>query len=245
MNWYKPASVSDLPDGPLPNFSFSGLKTFESCPWKRFLEKVKGFRQEAGPAATRGSEYHDLIEQYIRGNIDKLPKMKEIPHEYITRLRQDFEMGSIQLEEKWCVDKNWNTVDLGSHWGLFIIDCYIKEGFTSGCIIDWKTGKSRYNEMKHAEQLMFYAVAAFARYPYLEYVKVCCCYIDEGHISLERGYSRETMDAMRKQITKRALIMTTATTFEPHPSKQNCKWCSLKTDIDEETGRPICEWGVL
>ena len=245
MNWYKPATTADLPDGPLPNFSFSGLKAFETCPFRRFLEKVGGHRQESGPAATRGSEYHDLIEKFIKGEITDLPKMKEIPEEYIRRLADRYKDGHIHLEENWCVDKEWNTVDFGKHWGLFIIDCFEFEGETSAIITDWKTGRSRFNEMKHAEQLMFYAVAAFARYPKLEYIKVCCAYIDEGHIGVERGYSRETMDLMRDQITKRALVMTSAIVFNPHPNKQNCKWCDLKTTIDEETGRPLCEWGVL
>ena len=245
MNWYKKADMTTVEDGPLKAWSFSGLKSFEECPLRRYLEKVGGHRQESGPAATRGSEYHDLIEKYIKGEIDALPKMKDEIKAYIEVLRKDYDGGQIHLEENWCVDKQWNTVEFGNHWGLFIIDCFIMESATSALIVDWKTGRSRNNEMKHAEQLMFYAISAFARYPELEYVSVCCGYIDENFIGLERGYSRETMDLMREQVTKRALIMTTATVFDPHPSKQGCKWCALKTTIDEETGEPICPWGVL
>ncbi len=241
--WYKPVEpVTTL--GPLKTWSFSGLKSFEECALRRYLEKVKGHRQDSGPAANRGSQYHDQIEKYIKHEIETLPKMGDVPKKYIQKARDTYHNGLITVEQNWYINMDWATTTKDDFWAVFIIDYFKRESETSATITDWKTGKSRNNEMKHAEQLMLYAISALARFPELEYIHVGACYIDENCIKLERGYSREQLEPMKQQFTKRAMAMTTCTNFIPYPSKFNCKWCALKTTADEE-GKPVCEWGIL
>ena len=250
MNWYKPVEPTDTL-GPLKTWSFSGLKEYEQCPFKRFLNKVGGHRGPQSPAASRGNEYHDAIEKYIDGRQDSLPKIHASSRPFIDALRNRFANGSIILEQNWYIDHEWNTIDEADvesgadFWAIFIIDCFEFESKTSARVTDWKTGKSRNNEMKHAEQLMLYAIAAFERYPDLEYIHVQCGYVDEGHISLQRGYTREQLKPIKEQFTKRAQIMTRAIMFPAKPSKYNCMWCDYKTLLDEETNRPLCEYGEL
>lgn len=243
MSWYTKLDPKTEALGPLKTFSFSGLKTYEECPYRRFLQKVKGFREASGPAAERGSQIHDHIEKFIRGELDTLPKIKEKPSEFIKKLRDQFIHGKIHLEENWFIDRDWKTVEKEDQWGVFIIDCYIEESDTSAEIIDWKSGRSFGNEMKHAEQLLFYACSAFARYPKLEYVTVSCCYVDENKFGLKRGFSRKAIRALREQLTKRALIMTTATEFPPVPSKKNCHWCKFKS-MKDDNDEYLCPWGI-
>jgi|14BtaG_2_1085337.scaffolds.fasta_scaffold39650_2 hypothetical protein len=244
MNWYKPIEVkTEL--GELATWSFSGLKAFEECPLRRYLEKVKGHRQESGPAANRGTAYHDQIEQFIKGEIADLPKMGDIPKAYIEKARETYPNGLITVEQNWYIDMDWNISDKDNFWGVFIIDYFKRESETSAIITDWKTGKSRNNEMKHAEQLLLYAISAAARFPELEYIHVGACYIDENCLKLERGYTKEQLEPMKQQFTKRAMNMTTCTNFIPQPNKFNCKYCALKSTINEDTGQPVCEWGVL
>lgn len=250
MNWYKPVEKPKI-EPPLKTWSFSGLKEYEQCPFKRYLNKVGGHRGPQSPAANRGNEYHDAIEKYIDGRSGSLPKIHEASRPFIDALRDRFAEGSIILEQNWYIDREWNTVDESNvissndFWAIFIIDCFEFESKTSACITDWKTGKSKNNEMKHAEQLMLYSIAAFERFPDLEYIKVQCAYVDEGHISLQRGFNRKQVQLFKNQFAKRATIMTTATEFLPKPSKFNCKWCDYKTMIDEKTNRALCEYGEI
>ena len=244
MNWYKKVEPSDRL-GPLKTWSFSGLKEFEVCAFKRFLNKVGGHRGEQHPAAVRGNEYHDSIERYIDGRQDTLPKIHEASKPFIDALRDRYANGTITLEQNWYVDINWDTCTKADDWwAVFIIDCFERESETSANITDWKTGKSRNNEMKHAEQLMLYAICAFERFPELEYINVQCAYVDEGHISLKRGYTKAQLAPIKGQFDKRAIAMTTCKAFLPNPSKYNCKWCDYKTMVDND-GNPLCMHGEI
>lgn len=242
MSWMKPLTIDNTALGPLSTWSFSGLKTYEQCPFRRYMEKAQGFRGKSGPAATRGSELHDNIEKYIRGEVEECMVTKEIPLQIINEAKENWATGSVHVEENWYIDMEWNTVTRDKAWGLFIIDYYRQESPDYAIITDWKSGKAFGNELKHAEQLLFYAAGAFARFPDLEYVDVNACYLDQNKKGLEKGYTRETVETLRPQIHKRALLMTTAKNFPPAPSKYNCKWCHLK-DTTGEDGRPLCEWG--
>lgn len=244
MSWMVKVDNTTKELGPLKNWSFSGLKTYEQCPFRRSLQKIGGHKEPSGPAAERGSKIHDGIEKFIKGEIDSLPKLKPLVTKFITAQRTAYINGKIHLEENWCIDKEWNTVDFADRWGIFIIDYYIIESLTSAKIIDWKSGKSFGNEMKHAEQLLFYTCSAFARYPKLEYVTVAACYVDEDKFGLERGFTRAQIKPLRDMLTKRALIMTTAQNFPPSPSKSNCKWCKFK-EMKDANDKYLCEWGVL
>ena len=46
--------------GLVPAWSYSGLKVFETCPYRTYIAKVKKVYEEAGPAAERGSRIHQL-----------------------------------------------------------------------------------------------------------------------------------------------------------------------------------------
>ena len=244
MSWYTPIKKDASTLGPLKTWSFSGLKEFEQCAFKRFTNKVRGFRSEAGEAATRGSHYHECIEKYILGDMNTLPKMKDAPRQFIETLREAYDDGNIVLEEPWFINMDWKKCTKEEMWAVFIIDCMIWESETSAHAIDWKTGRSRNNEMKHGEQLMFYAACAFSRYPKLEYLTVSAWYIDEGFEGCIKSFTREQIERVKPSITARAMTMTTATDFPPNPSQYNCKWCDYKT-MKDENGKPLCEWGVI
>ena len=52
--------------GLVPAWSYSGLKVFETCPYRTYISKVKKVYEEAGPAAERGSRIHQLAEDYVQ-----------------------------------------------------------------------------------------------------------------------------------------------------------------------------------
>ena len=54
-------------------WSYSGLKVYETCPYRTYISKVKKVWEESGPAAERGTRIHGLAEDYVQAKIVELP----------------------------------------------------------------------------------------------------------------------------------------------------------------------------
>jgi CRISPR/Cas system-associated exonuclease Cas4 (RecB family) len=237
--------LKTAPLGPLKTWSFSALSTFEQCPYRSYLTRVEGAKEPSGTAADRGTKLHGYIEDYIQGKEPELHN--EIKHfvPLIDDLRAKHEEGTVEVEGNWAFDRNWNQTDWSSPdtWGRVKLDAIEFEGETSAVIIDWKSGKKFGNEVKHATQLVVYAIATFERFPDLEYLTGMMAYIDKNE-ELKGSYTRELAMQLKPKIEQRALAMTTAIEFPPKPSQQNCRWCHLKKPLEgEEEAR--CKWGVV
>ena len=72
--------------GLVPAWSYSTLKTFEECPYRTYISKVRKIREPSGPAAERGSKIHQeagLIDknQSSNSNIPFIPNFEELIYE--------------------------------------------------------------------------------------------------------------------------------------------------------------------
>lgn len=238
-------ALYDLPLGPLKAWSFSGLMTYEGCPYRRYLNQVEKAREPSGPAADRGSQHHEFIEDYIQGKTDELPKDIKNFRDEIEGLREEYIQGRVEVEGDWGFTRDWKITEWEADdvWARIKLDVIHHETPTSARIIDWKTGRKFGNEVKHATQLLVYAIGTFERYPKMEYVSGEMIYLDKKD-KLTGNFTREQVELLKPKIEQRALIMTTATDFPPKPSQANCRWCRLKEPLEgEETAR--CDWGVL
>ena len=59
--------------GLIPAWSYSALKTYETCAYRSYISKVKRIQEDFGPAAARGTDIHQQAEDYVRGDLKKLP----------------------------------------------------------------------------------------------------------------------------------------------------------------------------
>lgn len=225
-------------EGLVSAWSFSALKTFEKCPYETYLKSVKRLKEESSEAAERGTRIHDLAEGFVRGDIPDLPPELSKMSDNFDWLREQFLEGKVIMEEKWAYDREWQPCDWSSDiaWNRTKVDAMVFESPTSALIIDHKTGKRFGNELKHAEQLMIYAIVAFLRYPELQHIRVVNWYVDHNE-KLERNYTREAAMMFLQRWTDRATAMTSCTDFPPKPSISNCKWCYYK-----QSG--ACEWAA-
>ena len=218
---------TDLILGPVPSWSFSSLSKYEQCPRSVAFSRIDKIYEPTSPAAARGTEIHDIAERYVRGEI---PTDIPVPLNKFTRgfeaLREAYTEGKVTCEENWKFDTHWSVLDPDekAYWAMFKLDCFYTEGDGSALIIDYKTGKKFGNELKHGEQGLDYAIAAFMRYPELDFVKIEFWYVDKGE-KLIREYTRQQALAFRPQLHKRAVIMTTATEFPATPSANACRFC--------------------
>lgn len=231
-----------VPDllGPVSAWSYSALKVFEECPYRTYISRVKRIQEPSSPAADRGTQIHNEAEDYVKGEKDALPANLEKFREDFERLEEMYRQGLVELEGEWAFDLEWKRTGWMSQdcWARIKLDAFIKQTETSAVVIDYKTGKKFGNEIPHSQQCLLYAIAAFMREPELEFVQTELWYLDHGEKTV-KGYSREEAMVFMPGFHQRAVTMTTATEFEPQPSKQNCRWCSFGKGEE-----PPCQWGI-
>jgi len=223
-------------------WSFSGLQVYESCPYRAYLRYIQREPEpEAKPDApnVRGSRIHDEAECFVRGTGPLTAGLKKFKEQF-EELKTLFNSGIVELEENWGIDNEWNPCSWDDQqlWGRIKLDAFVRVDQASCRVIDYKTGKSWGNEVKHTQQGIVYGITALMRYPEIDAVQVEFWYTDEGKCK-PRVYSREQLMKQLPKLNARAVAMTSATEFPFKANKYNCKWCPYRPG---NTG--VCEWGV-
>lgn len=226
--------------GDVRAWSYSALKVYEECPYRTYISRVKGVKEPSGPAAERGTQIHQLAEDYVNGSITSLPKELAKFENQFEELASLFKEGKAELEGEWGFDLDWSPVGWMEKetWARVKLDAMVFEDKTSARVIDYKTGKKWGNELVHSQQGLLYAIAAFFKYPDLEYAQTEFWYLDKGETT-KKPYTRKDAMVFAPGFHRRAIKMTTETEFNPTPSTNSCKWCSFRKG-DE----PECRWGV-
>ena len=225
----------------IKRWSFSRDRIVRECQFRAKLAYVDQVPEPERPPLPGGKEYpndrgsrvHDEAELFVRGDLDIMPK--ELHHfdaefEYLHEL---FVLGQdMEMEQMWCFDKAWKVVpeDSKKVWVRIKLDLMIWMDRHRAVIVDYKTGKKEYNEIKHAEQLQLYQLAAFLRYPDLQEVTVEDWYLDVNEMT-SITYRRDQGLRYLKHWNQRGLDITTAKIFPARPSTWSCRFCPYKTGV--------------
>lgn len=238
----KELTKATTPAGQVTSWSFSALvEGYEKCAHRTFLTRVKKFKESEekdNTAADRGTAIHDLAEKYIKGEIAELPSELQKCRALFEKLQESFNGAAMYVEEDWGFTDKWAVTGYYAKdtWLRVKLDAMLMRSETSAVVYDWKTGKKFGNELKHLSQAQLYALAAFSRFPELQFVTVDFRYLDHG-TNLTKTYSREQAEMFRPRWEERAFKMTTDTSFPPSPSKHTCRWCP-----HVDTGN--CTWAI-
>lgn len=238
----------EVPDknglGPLKTWSYSARKVFEDCAYRSYLERVKKYDTASSPAADRGTSIHQQAEDYVSGVLGSMPNtLSKFTGEF-EELRRLYERGQCELEGDWGFTLDWTPTGWTAPdvWARVKLDALVHEDENSARVIDYKTGKHWGNEVPHSQQALLYAIATFLRYPHIEYIMTEMWYLDHEK-TMKKAYSRDQAMVFFPSQYKRAIAMTTATVFDPKPSKDTCRWCSFKEKQGEHDAP--CVWGVM
>ena len=223
--------------GPIKVWAYSVLMDFERCPMAVKLAKIDKIRVDNSDnkALVRGNEIHQIAEDHTTGKTasDEVPpELKKFENDFI-HLREEFAKGNVSVEENWGVLPDWMPCEWSDKnlWGRVKLDAFLRESETSARCIDHKTGRKFGNEMKHSLQGMFYTLAAFYRFPELQFIQTEFWYLDKGE-KLIKEYTRAEIEVLKERLTKRAIALTSCTDFPARPSKASCKWCDFKKSGD-------------
>ncbi len=194
------------------SWSFSSLMDYERCPHTQSFPYRKGEKKNS-EAAQAGIDAHKQCADYIL-------------HGGVSEPFTGFNWKSAvngRVEEKFGFTNKWELTDYKNAWLKVIPDVvtFTPEVIT---IIDFKTGKREYKEIKHSQQMQLYACAMQSIYPSTPLVVAELWYLNHGIVHTS-SYSKSKLDGLRMRITNRALTMLQDEELRPKPNKSNCKFC--------------------
>lgn len=159
-----------------PAWSYSALKTFETCPRKYQAEKVtKEVPFVQGEQAIYGEQLHKAAEEYIRDGTP-IPERFSFIKGYLDQLASY--PGEKFCEMKLGVKKVDGRLEACDYydpevWFRGIADLVIVDG-NRAWVLDYKTGESRYADIR---QLALMAAALFLKYPEIEKIKTMLLFV--------------------------------------------------------------------
>lgn len=211
-------------------WSYSGIKTYDTCPRKYQAEKVtKEVPFKDTTATLYGKEIHTVCEEYIRDD-KEIPEKHSYLRPYLERLKAI--PGEKHCEIKVGVKKEDGRLvacDYGdsSVWFRGICDLAILNG-SKGYIVDYKTSKNaRYADMR---QLYLMAAALFLKFPELEKIKLMLLFVVSKEtvreeVTVERGLD---IFANLHGILEQREASYQNDIWNPKPNGLCKNWCSVQ-----------------
>ena len=222
----------------IKSWSYSKLIDFEQCPLRVKMKHVDRVPEVKAPAAERGTMIHQLAEDYVSGKLKKLPpELAKFSNEFESLLRE-FKAKHVSLEGEWGFNKDWLPTNYKTAWLRMKGDAILFAG-NRAIVIDYKTGQSYGNEIKHGEQIQLYAIAVFIREPQIDTITVELWYLDKDELT-QKTYTRAQALRYIQPFDQRAHALTSATAFPANPNIFSCRWCPYGPAKGNQ-----CSYGVV
>lgn len=205
------------------SWSLSALHLYEQCPLKFKKQRLEGRPQQIkSPALEYGIKVHNLLEQYLLGNIKGIPKELE---KFAKEIRTAKKKGAIP-EQEIVMDKNWKPIKGKDAWKNPKAWLRAKLDITlNDFLVDLKTGK---HYAKYREQAELYAVLLFILNPDYEEVDVEFWYSKTGDVkeySFQRSNLQNSIDMWEYRVNK----LFNEKNWEPKEN-QYCFNCEFKSE---------------
>jgi CRISPR/Cas system-associated exonuclease Cas4 (RecB family) len=213
----------------LPAFSYSSLKTFETCPRKYEAEKVtKKVKFTDNEHTLYGKELHEAAEKFVRDGVELplkftfikplLDPLKNVPGEKFCEIKvglkkEDGRLIACDFFDRECYFRG-------------IADLFILNGAV-GFLVDYKTSKNtRYADSR---QLALMAACLFAKFPDLKKIKAALIFVVPGELikssyTIERKF--DIFGELHETIT-RMKVAHYSGIFNPSPNGLCGKWCGV------------------
>ena len=212
-------------------YSFSKLSTHNQCNRKfkyTYIEKAPKSEKDMTPLL-KGGAVHSILEHYPNKSPHKLAeKYQHIANKFLeTDIAKEIFFGDSVREYDFGLTKDLKPTKYNDKEALFrgSID-YI---FTTDKLnlIDFKTGKAKEQKWQSFDQLMFYAIYFFQKYPNINEINISYVYVEHENyhnsIILERQYLKNYISQLLTLIKN----VETDTEFKKNESKL-CDWCEFK-----------------
>lgn len=229
---------------PAFRWSFSQWESYNQCPQKwNFQSRMKLPRRPPGPAAARGLQIHDSVEQYVKGAplevLSPAVKPKYIP---ILDEFRNHPNGDRYTEKKLAFDSEWYVCAPQSKNAacVAVLDAvrYLKPTAADKGVLhigEWKSGKPKDT---HGDQRKLYAMFGMRAW-LADEVHVTTYYLeDTGPPQRVTLNSAKGFETLKELWSGRISTMQRDEICAPRPGL-HCMWC----DYAKKQGGP-CQFGA-
>ena len=206
-------------------WSFSSLKDYVNCP-KQYQEVkvLKNCTKKMTEQMLYGTEAHKACEDYVN---EGKPLAKNYQR-FQTVLDSLVSIpGTKYAEHRMALSYDKEPCQYGKdYWVRGIVDLLIVDG-ADAYIIDYKTGSSKYPDVK---QLKLMAIMTFAHFPEVKSIKAGLLFIKDDAFIAE-AYTRDDIDKMWKSFDtdlERLKVSYENDVWQADPTPL-CGWCPVKT----------------
>ena len=214
-------------------YSFSRLSTHKHCPRKfkyNYIDKAPKDKTDM-TALLKGGAIHSIIEHYPNETSHKLAaKYQHIVDKFISTTLgekyltvdsiREFDFGLTEkLEPTSYSDKN--ALFRGSVDFICTIDKVLH-------LCDWKSGKYKDPKWQEYDQLMFYGIYFFQRYPTIDTIKISYVYVEHDDLENAIVLERKFLDTYVSQLIELINNVENDVDYSKNPSKL-CDYCDFKT----------------
>lgn len=220
-------------------WSFSQWENYNGCParWK-YKSVLRLPDSPPGPAAFRGLQIHQTVEDYIAKRVDVAHK--DIVPKYYGVFDQfkDHPNGEMHNEYKFTLTNEWivaGPLTSGRAWCTMVLDA-VRVGDdhkgphrtrTSPLVAyigEWKSGKPKDT---HGDQRKLYTLGAMIRWPWVDEVQTTTYYLeDTGPPQRLKVVNTESAkDKLKGLWQQRVDLMQRDAICAPKPG-MHCNWCA-------------------
>lgn len=209
---------------PLP-LSYSSISTFESCPWRWYMEKTKQVQKRVHASALWGTDVHKAIEQALNG--EPLDERYECYNDYISVLLE-YKSKAKQyfIEQKLAVNNCWQQCDYDSDDAYLrgIVDFCIIRPDNVAYLIDHKTGNKR-----ETKQLHLQAALLFANYNFVDKIIAMFYWMKYDDVTVYRFSRQNDYSDLCAYFDTVALSIVNDCAQGNYPKRSSplCRFCSV------------------
>lgn len=199
--------------------SYSGISLYKKCPKQFESAYVNGVRQEAGPAAQRGTKLHEALELFFMG-ATPYPKDDKVLSPW-RRFMEVITLEEPTPEAKLAVFSDWQPASFDDPSAELrgAADLLSRRDDTL-IIRDWKSGR-RYDT--HKDQGEYYVAMAEGADRYVvEFV-----YLDSPIEVDAFTYCAAEREDLRGAIEETIKLVRGDEEYLPTPSEDACRYCPL------------------
>ena len=201
------------------------LSTYEQCPAKYDYKYKEHLPDPPGPAASRGTEMHTLLEILDPSKLEteNFPAWVE-PIAGTLRMLMD---GTEIREEKIYLDASWVPCAKDERALMCVLDLTKTKG-RKATVVDYKSGKPRDD---HKQQLQLYGMAKLIQQPKVNTVFTKNLYLDQPKEKrwMEHEVKRKDLHDLMSSWDSRVFIMQIDDIRAPRPGFY-CQWCPYSRD---------------
>jgi len=212
-------------------YSFSKLNTHSACARKfkyQYITKPERSPSDKTPLL-KGLALHSILENYPAPSSHKYAdKYQDIADKFISSdIGQKMLMAESVRELSIGMDSNLNPCAFNDKSAIFrgYIDFVgVFDGILT--LVDWKSGRYKEEKYQNYNQLLFYAIYFFHKYPKINRINISYVYI-EHELNNNLLLDRKFLNIYERTLKSLISVVEKDNTFNKNESRL-CEWCDYR-----------------